>query len=78
MSERSFLRRFQDDIGMSPKAWIAAERMRRAQEILESTPLPLSEVGLAVGYASPETFRAAFRRIVGVLPSTYRERFNTI
>ncbi len=78
MSERSFLRRFQDDIGMSPKAWITAERMRRAQEILESTPLPLSEVGLAVGYASPETFRAAFRRIVGVPPSTYRERFNTI
>ncbi len=78
MSHRTFLRRFQDEVGISPKAWIASERMRVAQEILESTTVPLAEVGEAVGYTSPETFRAAFRRIVGVPPSIYRERFRTI
>lgn len=75
MSERTFLRRFQDEVGLSPKTWIASERMRLAQEILESTETPLAEVGQAVGYTSPETFRSAFRRIVGVPPSTYRARF---
>lgn len=75
MSERTFLRRFQDEVGVPPKAWLAAERMRLAQEILESTETPLAEVGQAVGYSSPETFRSAFRRIVGVPPSTYRDRF---
>lgn len=75
MSERTFLRRFQDEVGLSPKAWLATERMRVAQELLESTEMPLSEVGQAVGYTSTETFRAAFRRIIGVPPSTYRTRF---
>jgi len=75
MSERTFLRRFQEEVGMSPKSWIASERMRLAQEIMESTDTPLAEVGQAVGYTSPETFRSAFRRIVGVPPSTYRDRF---
>lgn len=78
MSERTFLRRFQDEVGMPPKAWLAAERIRAAQEILESTQTPLAEVGQAVGYTSPETFRNAFRRIVGVPPSTYRDRFRRI
>lgn len=78
MSERTFLRRFQEEIGVSPKSWLAAERMRVAQEILESTETPLAEVGQAVGYTSPETFRSAFRRIVGVPPSTYRERFRQL
>jgi len=78
MSERTFLRRFQEEVGVPPKTWIAAERMRLAQEILESTQTPLSEVGQAVGYTSPETFRSAFRRIVGVPPSTYRDRFRQL
>jgi AraC family transcriptional activator FtrA len=78
MSERTFLRRFQDEVGVPPKAWLAAERMRLAQEILESTETPLAEVGQAVGYTSPETFRSAFRRIVGVPPSTYRDRFRQL
>jgi len=78
MSERTFMRRFQEEVGASPKSWIASERMRLAQEILESTETPLAEVGLAVGYTSPETFRSAFRRIVGVPPSTYRSRFRQL
>ena len=78
MSERTFLRRFHEEVGRSPKSWVAAERMRLAQEILESTETPLAEVGQAVGYTSPETFRSAFRRIVGVPPSTYRARFRQL
>lgn len=78
MSERTFLRRFQDEVGLSPKAWLASERMRVAQELLESTEMPMPEIGHAVGYTSPETFRAAFRRIVGVPPSIYRDRFRRV
>lgn len=78
MSERTFLRRFQDEVGLSPKTWLTSERMRAAQELLERTNMPMPEVGQAVGYTSPETFRAAFRRIVGVPPSTYRGRFGKV
>ncbi len=76
MSPRTFLRRFEDALGMSPIAWLQRERMARARELLEGTRLSLADVAEQCGYASPETFRAAFRRIVGVAPGAYRHRFS--
>jgi AraC family transcriptional activator FtrA len=37
MSERTFLRRFSEASGQSPKAWLQHERLARARELLEST-----------------------------------------
>ena len=36
MSERTFLRRFTQACGLSPKAWLQHERLARARELLES------------------------------------------
>jgi AraC family transcriptional activator FtrA len=75
MSERTFLRRFRESTGMSPIAWLRRERMFRARELLESADLPLADVAAQCGYESLETFRAAFRRLVGASPAAYRSRF---
>jgi AraC family transcriptional activator FtrA len=75
MSPRTFLRHFEASVGGSPLAWLQRERMARARELLESTAMPVAQVAGQCGYGSPETFRAAFRRIVGVPPGAYRERF---
>lgn len=72
MSERTFLRRFHERIGLNPKAWLNAERIGRAQELLESGAYPLEDVAAATGFASGESFRAAFRKQVGVAPGSYR------
>jgi AraC family transcriptional activator FtrA len=76
MSQRTFLRQFEAALGMSPMAWLQRERMGRARELLESSRLSLADVAEQCGYTSPETFRAAFRRIVGVAPGAYRHRFS--
>lgn len=75
MSERTFLRRFQEAVGASPKAWLQRERLYRAQELLEMADVSLDEVAAQCGYQSPETFRTAFRRHVGTTPGAYRARF---
>ena len=75
MSERTFLRRFEAAVGMRPNEWLQRERMARARELLESTSLGLADVAAQCGYESPDTFRVAFRRIVGVSPGAYRRRF---
>jgi AraC family transcriptional regulator, transcriptional activator FtrA len=75
MSERTFQRRFNEAVGLSPKLWLQRERMFRAQELLETTALPLSEVASECGYESLETFRVAFRRTLGTTPAAYRSRF---
>jgi AraC family transcriptional activator FtrA len=75
MSERTLMRRFQETAGMTPIAWLQRERMFRAREMLEASGRPLKDVSAQCGYESVETFRAAFRRIVGTSPAAYRSRF---
>ena len=75
MSERSFLRRFQGSMGMSPADWLQRERMYRARELLELSNGSLHTIAEQCGYRSLETFRTAFKRIVGTPPAAYRARF---
>lgn len=75
MSERTFLRRFSEASGQSPKSWLQHERLGRARELLESTDQNTEQIAGQCGYRSVESFRVAFRSVVGVPPSVYRERF---
>lgn len=75
MSERTFLRRFTEASGQSPKTWLQHERLGRARELLESTDQHTEQIAQLCGYRSVESFRVAFRNVVGLPPSVYRERF---
>ncbi|MFM9941076.1 MAG: transcriptional regulator FtrA [Hyphomicrobiaceae bacterium] len=77
MSERTFLRRFHDSMAMTPTAWLQRERMFRAQELLETSAASLDAISAQCGYQSLETFRVAFKRVVGTTPAAYRARFAT-
>lgn len=77
MSERTFLRRFQESTGLSPNVWLQRERMFRARELLEASTLALADVSDQCGYESLETFRVAFKRVVGTSPAAYRARFRS-
>ncbi|MCY1379176.1 HTH-type transcriptional regulator [compost metagenome] len=77
MSERTFLRRFHEEVGMTPKAWLIQQRVFAAQRLLEATVAPIDDIALACGFGSIEAFRLAFRKTTGVAPSVYRERFHT-
>ncbi|MFJ2363579.1 transcriptional regulator FtrA [Pseudomonas sp. NPDC087697] len=75
MSERTFLRRFSEATGASPKSWLQQQRLARARELLESSAHNTESIALQCGYRSVESFRVAFRSVVGLPPSVYRERF---
>ncbi|CDF83473.1 AraC family transcriptional regulator [Pseudomonas knackmussii B13] len=75
MSERTFLRRFSDATGMTPKAWLQHERMARARELLEGTAESIERIAERCGFGTVESFRNAFRASAGLAPSLYRERF---
>ncbi|HEX7781275.1 MAG TPA: helix-turn-helix domain-containing protein [Sphingobium sp.] len=77
MSERSFARHFHEQIGTTPLQWLLLARVRVAQELLEVTNGTIEEISLRTGFESPVTFRARFRRIVGLSPLSYRRRFQT-
>lgn len=49
--------------------------MSLARSLLESTNLNNEKIAERYGFASVESFRVTFRKVVGVAPSFYRERF---
>jgi transcriptional regulator GlxA family with amidase domain len=50
-------------------------RVRRAQELLETSRRPIDDIALRSGFDSSVTFRARFRKLVGLNPTAYRQRF---
>ena len=76
VSARTLARRFREQTGTTPVQWLLTARVRRAQELLETTTTPIEQVATAAGFESPVTFRARFHRIVGLSPAAYRRRFN--
>jgi transcriptional regulator GlxA family with amidase domain len=75
MSPRTFARRFREQTGTTPLQWLLTVRVRRAQELLETTRRPINDIALRSGFESSVTFRARFRRLVGLSPRAYRLRF---
>jgi transcriptional regulator GlxA family with amidase domain len=74
-SPRTLSRRFKEQTGTTPLQWLLDARVRNAQALLETTRLSVEEVASAVGFEGPSTFRARFRRTVGVSPNAYRRTF---
>jgi AraC family transcriptional regulator, transcriptional activator FtrA len=75
MSPRTLQREFVAATGLAPSAWLIAERIERAKELLESTRLTAQGVAARAGLKSAESLRHHFRRRVGTTPSAYRRRF---
>jgi AraC family transcriptional activator FtrA len=75
MSERTFLRRFQEATGHSPGDWLALVRVEFAKNLLETTSLPVEEVARLAGFGGPPALRHHFTRATGLPPRDYRDRF---
>jgi transcriptional regulator GlxA family with amidase domain len=75
MSRRSFDRRFREITGTAPATWLIHQRVLRAQQLLESTRLPVEEVARRCGFSSAAALRPHFRRLVGTVPAAYRITF---
>lgn len=75
LSPRALHRRFRAATGLSPGAWLVAERIERARELLEVSRLPIPEVAAACGFGSAATLRHHFRARLGASPSAYRGAF---
>ena len=71
-SPRTFARRFREQTGTTPLQWLITARVRRAQELLETTRPSIEEVGSAAGFDGAAALRDRFGCTVGVSPKAYR------
>jgi transcriptional regulator GlxA family with amidase domain len=75
MSQRTFGRRFKEEVGLSPGRWLIQQRVDRARQLLESTDLPVDEIAGQVGFAGGTSLREHLHAAIGVSPLAYRRTF---
>jgi transcriptional regulator GlxA family with amidase domain len=75
MSVRTFNRRFREETGHSPGAWLIAQRIEHARHLLEATDLPVDEVARRAGMGTGASLRQHLRTALGVSPLAYRRTF---
>ena len=75
MSERTFRRHFEAELGMPVQQYLSQARITKAQALLETTSLPIAAVAKRCGYRSAESMRYAFAKNLDVSPAHYRQRF---
>lgn len=74
MSAGHFSRQFRRAYGESPYQYLMTRRIERAMALLRRGDLSVTEVCFAVGCQSLGTFSTRFTELVGVPPSSYRDR----
>ena len=77
LSSRHLTRHFHATTGTTPLQWLLIQRVRRAQELLETTDDSIETVAAAAGMGTATTLRRHFHRTVGVPPDAYRQTFRT-
>ncbi|MFD5769138.1 helix-turn-helix domain-containing protein [Streptomyces sp. NPDC127049] len=77
MSSRQLTRQFRAATGTTPLQWLLAQRIRRAQELLERTDDGVDAIATATGMGTATTLRRHFNRTLGVPPDSYRRTFRT-
>jgi transcriptional regulator GlxA family with amidase domain len=75
MSRRTFTRRFREATGTTVVKWLVAERVARAQQLLETTDMPIERLATEVGFGTALSLRQHFAGQVRTSPSSYRRAF---
>jgi AraC-like DNA-binding protein len=65
-------RRFREQYGLSPSAYLRQLRLRAARRAL-AAGRPVAEVAAAAGFADQAHLTRWFRRTYGITPATYRQ-----
>ena len=68
----SFKRDFQSAYNMPPARWIKEKRLERAKEMLQSTTIPVNEIGYSMGFENISHFSRIFKEHYGQSPTDYR------
>lgn len=75
MSRRTFTRRFRERTGTTFNKWINTQRLAFAQQLLETTDLPIESIACTAGFGSALSLRQHFAESLRTSPSAYRREF---
>ncbi|AMR31417.1 AraC family transcriptional regulator [Mucilaginibacter sp. PAMC 26640] len=78
IGKRHFERRFKKATNNTPVEYIQRVKIEAAKKHLESSRKNVNEVMYEVGYTDTKAFRTVFKKITGVSPMAYRNKYNNV
>jgi AraC-like DNA-binding protein len=75
VSKFHFVRGFEATYGETPIRYLTRRRIERAQSLLRTANLTVTEVCMLVGFSSLGSFSTRFTALVGESPTAYRDRW---
>ncbi len=75
LSPSTFRRHWNRYMQAPPARYVRNLRIREARRLLAETDLTVSEIARRIGFEDPFYFSRCFRRMTGMSPKPYRERF---
>ena len=72
LSPYHFARLFKASTGVAPHQYVIGRRIERAKLLLSTTNWSLAVIAHAVGFAHESHLALHFKRLTGLLPSSYR------
>lgn len=75
IGRRTFERRFKEATNNTPMEYIQRVRIEAAKKFFEVSRKNVSEVMYGVGYTDTKAFREVFRKVTGLTPIEYRNKF---
>jgi transcriptional regulator GlxA family with amidase domain len=76
IGRRHFERRFKKATNNTPVEYIQRVKIEAAKKQLEGSRKNVNEVMYEVGYSDTKAFRTVFRKITGLSPIDYRNKYN--
>src|SRR5215475_9264348 len=72
LSPWHFSRAFKQSFAIPPHRYQTSRRMEHAKLLLTERAVSVMEIGLTIGFSSPNAFATAFRKATGLAPTEYR------
>src|SRR5258705_930918 len=76
LSPYHFCRSFKGSFGIPPHRYHALRRVERAKQLLANHEVPITAIALDIGFSDTSTFTAAFHRLTGQTPTSYRRNLD--
>jgi AraC family transcriptional regulator len=74
LSTFHFIRVFRARTGATPHQYLVQRRIARAKHLLATTPMAVTEIAAAVGFATLSSFSRVFRKATAETPRQWRGR----
>jgi AraC family transcriptional regulator len=74
LSPHHFARAFRHSFGQPPHRYHMIRRMNRARDLLLQSKLPVTQIGVRIGFRETSSFTRAYRRYSGITPSEFRRQ----